>query len=34
VFARSPVGQVLHRLGFGVVERWQFTFTQVVKSTR
>lgn len=34
VFARSPAGQLLHRLGFHVVERWQFTFTQVVKSVR
>lgn len=33
-FARTPDGQVLHRLGFRVVERWQFTFAQVVKSTR
>ncbi|HEU4361709.1 MAG TPA: glycosyltransferase family 39 protein [Mycobacterium sp.] len=34
VFARSPDGQVLHRLGFRVVERWQFTFSQVIKSAR
>lgn len=34
VFARSPAGQVLHRLGFDVAERWQFTFTQVVRSVR
>ena len=34
VFARSPCGQVLHRLGFQVVERWQFTFSQLVKSVR
>ncbi|WP_185746614.1 glycosyltransferase family 39 protein [Mycolicibacter terrae] len=33
-FARTPDGQVLHRLGFHVVERWQFTFAQVIKSTR
>lgn len=33
-FGRTPDGQVLHRLGFRVVERWQFTFAQVVKSTR
>lgn len=33
-FARTPAGQVLRRLGFRIVERWQFTFTQVVRSTR
>ncbi len=33
-FARTPDGRVLHGLGFHVVERWQFTFAQVIKSTR
>lgn len=33
-FARTPDGRVLHRLGFHVVERWQFTYSQVIKSTR
>ncbi|MEO6794994.1 MAG: glycosyltransferase family 39 protein [Mycobacterium sp.] len=33
-FARTPDGRVLHGLGFHVVERWQFTFSQVIKSTR
>lgn len=33
-FARTPDGRVLHALGFNVVERWQFTFSQVIKSTR
>lgn len=33
-FARTPDGQVLKQLGFHVVERWQFTFTQVIKATR
>ncbi|CAJ1497484.1 glycosyltransferase family 39 protein [[Mycobacterium] kokjensenii] len=33
-FARSPDGRVLHALGFHVVERWQFTFAQVIRSTR
>ncbi|MEB3024095.1 glycosyltransferase family 39 protein [[Mycobacterium] crassicus] len=33
-FARTPDGRVLHELGFHVVERWQFTFSQVIKSTR
>ncbi|HEX7323399.1 MAG TPA: glycosyltransferase family 39 protein [Mycobacterium sp.] len=32
VFARTPAGQVLRRLGFRTVERWQFTFTQVIRS--
>lgn len=33
-FARTPDGEVLRRLGFRIVERWQFTFAQVIKSTR
>jgi mannosyltransferase len=33
-FARTPDGQMLHALGFHVTERWQFTFAQVIKSTR
>ncbi|WP_125079195.1 glycosyltransferase family 39 protein [Mycobacterium sp. P7213] len=33
-FARTPDGQMLHALHFHVVERWQFTFAQVIKSTR
>ncbi|MGV0906313.1 glycosyltransferase family 39 protein [Mycobacterium novum] len=33
-FARTPDGQVLRQLGFHVVERWQFTFSQVIKATR
>ncbi|MGH3561810.1 MAG: glycosyltransferase family 39 protein, partial [Mycobacterium sp.] len=32
-FARTPDGQILRRLGFHVVERWQFTFAQVIKFT-
>jgi mannosyltransferase len=31
---RAPAYQVPHRLGFKIVERWQFSFAQVVKSTR
>lgn len=34
VFARTPDHRVLHKLGFHVVQRWQFSFAQVVKSTR
>ncbi len=34
VLARTPAGQILRRLGFHPVERWQFTFAQVVKSSR
>ena len=34
VFARTPAGQVLHRLGFHPVERWQFSFSQVIRSVR
>lgn len=34
VFARSPAGQVLRRLGFHAVERWQFTFAQLARATR
>lgn len=33
-FARTPDGRVLHALGFHVVERWQFTYGQVIKSSR
>lgn len=31
---RAPAYQVPERLGFHIVERWQFNFAQVVKSTR
>jgi mannosyltransferase len=31
---RAPAYQVPHHMGFRVVERWQFSFAQVVKSTR
>ena len=31
---RAPAYQVPERLGFHIVERWQFSFAQVVKSTR
>jgi mannosyltransferase len=31
---RAPAYQVPQRLGFHVVERWQFNFAQVVRSTR
>lgn len=31
---RAPAFQVPHGMGFHVVERWQFNFAQVVKSTR
>lgn len=31
---RAPAYQVPQQLGFHVVERWQFSFAQVVKSTR
>jgi mannosyltransferase len=31
---RAPAYQVPHRMGFHIVERWQFSFAQVVKSTR
>ena len=31
---RAPAYQVPERLGFHVVERWQFSFAQVVRSTR
>ena len=31
---KAPAYQVPERLGFHVVERWQFNFAQVVKSTR
>ena len=30
----APAYQVPQRLGFRIVERWQFSFAQVVKSTR
>lgn len=33
-FARTPDGQMLHALRFYVVERWQFTFAQVIKASR
>jgi mannosyltransferase len=33
-FARTPDGRVLRQLGFHVIERWQFTYSQVIKSTR
>lgn len=33
-FSRTPDGQLLRWLGFRVVERWQFTFSQVIKSSR
>jgi mannosyltransferase len=31
---RAPAYQVPQRMGFHIVERWQFSFAQVVKSTR
>jgi mannosyltransferase len=31
---RAPAYQVPQRMGFRIVERWQFSFAQVVKSTR
>jgi mannosyltransferase len=31
---RAPAYQVPQGLGFHIVERWQFNFAQVVKSTR
>jgi mannosyltransferase len=31
---RAPAYQVPHGMGFHIVERWQFSFAQVVKSTR
>jgi mannosyltransferase len=31
---RAPAYQVPQQLGFHIVERWQFSFAQVVKSTR
>lgn len=31
---RAPAYQVPHHMGFHIVERWQFSFAQVVKSTR
>jgi mannosyltransferase len=31
---RAPAYQVPHAMGFHIVERWQFSFAQVVKSTR
>jgi mannosyltransferase len=31
---RAPAYQVPERMGFHVVERWQFNFAQIVKSTR
>jgi mannosyltransferase len=32
--ARAPAYQVQARLGFHIVERWQFSFAQVTRSTR
>ncbi len=32
--SRAPAYQVPHQMGFRVVERWQFNFAQVTKSTR
>jgi mannosyltransferase len=31
---RAPAYQVPQRLGFHIIERWQFNFAQVVRSTR
>jgi mannosyltransferase len=31
---RAPAYQVPEHMGFHIVERWQFSFAQVVKSTR
>jgi len=31
---RAPAYRVPQNLGFHIVERWQFSFAQVVKSTR
>jgi mannosyltransferase len=31
---RAPAYQVPERMGFHIVERWQFNFAQIVKSTR
>jgi mannosyltransferase len=31
---RAPAYEVPQRLGFHIVERWQFSLSQVVKSTR
>jgi mannosyltransferase len=31
---RAPAYQVPQRMGFHIVERWQFSFAQVVKSLR
>ncbi|OOK66449.1 conserved transmembrane domain protein [Mycobacterium kansasii] len=33
-FGRTPVYQFPGYLGFHIVERWQFHYSQVVKSTR
>lgn len=33
-FSRTPDGQLLRWLGFRTVERWQFTFAQVIRSAR
>jgi mannosyltransferase len=33
-FGDAPAYQVPHRLGFRLVERWQFNFAQVLRSTR
>ena len=32
--SRTPDFQVPHKMGFRIVERWQFNFAQVTKSTR
>jgi mannosyltransferase len=32
--ARAPAYRVPHAMGFHIVERWQFNFAQVIKSTR
>jgi mannosyltransferase len=32
--SRAPAYQVPQRLGFHIVERWQFSFAQVTRSTR
>jgi mannosyltransferase len=34
VFGRAPAYQVPGRMGFHIVERWQFNFAQVTRSTR
>lgn len=34
IFGRAPVYQVPNSLGFKIVERWEFNFAQVTRSTR